>query len=276
MSVNPETPHETGFQLLTGHFEQRKGYRAWRERGTNDWLLIYTLEGRGRFGYGTGELVMETGDAVFLKPHTLHDCGVEARLEYGHLLWVHFRPRAHWTAYLQLPEVAPGLLRLHVPEPERSRIETRLAEVHALATGGQGRREDFAMNALEETLLVLDILNPEADRTLDPRVARAQTLLRERLAGRVTLPELAAACHLSGSRLSHLFREQTGTTPLQFLEAERLERAKRLLELTPMTVQDVAAEVGFESPFYFTRRFRRYTGRSPQAFRQTVRDTPEP
>lgn len=276
MPANPETPHESVFQLLTGRFQQRRGYRAWRSRGTNDWLFVYTLGGRGRFGYGAGELVTQAGDAIFLRPHTLHDYSVEAGLEYWHLLWTHFHPRAHWAAYLQLPEVAPGLLHLHVAGPERERVEERFAEVHTLATGGLERREDFAMNALEETLLVLDTLNPRAHRTLDPRVARAQALLRERLAGRVTLAELAAACHLSESRLSHLFREQTGATPLQFLEAERLERAKRLLELTPITVQDVAAEVGFENPFYFTRRFRRYTGRSPRAFRQTVRTTPEP
>lgn len=275
MMATPETPHEAVSQLLTGRFKQHQGYRAWRSRGTNDWLLVYTLEGRGRFGHGAGDLVAEAGDAVFLKPHTLHDYGVEAGLEYWHLLWAHFHPRTHWATYLQLPEVAPGLLRLHVREPERRRVETRLAEVHALATGGRGRREDFAMNALEETLLVLDTLNPGANRTLDPRIAKARTLLHERLAGRVTLAELAEACHLSPSRLSHLFRAETGMTPLQFLEAERLERAKRLLELTPMSVQDVAAEVGFENPFYFTRRFRRYAGRSPRAFRQTVRDTPE-
>jgi AraC family transcriptional regulator, arabinose operon regulatory protein len=262
-----ETPHQDVFQLFTGHFVQGKGYKTWRTHGTNDWLFIYTLEGRGRFGYKTGELVTGAGDAVFLQPTTLHDYGVEASLERWELLWAHFHPRPHWLTYLRLPEVSSGLFHLHVEKLYRKKIEKRFADVHALATGGLERREDFAMNALEEVLLLLDSINPRARRQLDSRVIKAQTYLRQHVKERISLEGLAKSCHLSSSRLSHLFREQVGMSPLEFLDVERLERAKRLLELTSMTVQDVAREVGFDNPFYFTRRFKRYTGVAPRKFR---------
>jgi AraC family transcriptional regulator, arabinose operon regulatory protein len=265
-----DTPHRDVFQLFTGHFTQHKGYKTWRSGGTNDWLFIYTLDGKGRFGYRGGEFIASTGDAVFLKPHTLHDYGVEASLEHWELRWSHVHPRTHWAAYLQLPEIAPGLLHLHVEKAQRRKIEKRFADVHTLATSGLERREDFAMNALEEVLLLLDSINPRARRQLDPRVVTVQTYLRQHLNERVPLEQLSKVCHLSSSRLSHLFREQVGMTPLEFLEAERLERAKRLLELTSVTVQAIAAEVGFENPFYFTRRFKKYTGLSPRDFRATV------
>lgn len=266
--VLPETPHRAIFQLFTGHFKQSKGYKAWRSHGTDDWLFIYTLDGQGRFGYQGGEFIARAGDAVFLQPHTLHDYGVEESLEYWELLWVHFHSRAQWGAYLQLPEAAPGLFHLQVNKPERKKIEKRFAEVHALATSGLERREDFAMNALEEVLLLLDSINPKARRQLDSRVIKVQTYLRQHLNERVTLEQLSSFCHLSASRLSHLFSEQVGMSPLEFLDTERLERAKRLLELTSMTVQAIANEVGFENPFYFTRRFKKYTGVAPRAFRE--------
>lgn len=124
------------------------------------------------------------------------------------------------------------------------------------------------MNALEHVLLLLDALSPARERVLDPRVLSAQAYLRGHLGESVKLRHLAAACHLSVSRLSHLFREQVGMTPLEYLETERLERAKRLLAFTNLPVQSVATEVGFENPFYFTRRFKRATGVSPRDFRR--------
>ncbi len=262
-----EIPYPYIFQLLTGHFVQGKGYQTWRSQGTNDWLFIYTLGGKGRFGYAGGELIANEGDVVFLKPHTLHDYSVEASLEYWELRWTHFHPRSHWLAYLEIPEVSSGLLHFHVAKPERKKIEKRFAEVHALATSGRERREDFAMNALEEVFLLLDNINPKVRRQNDLRIAKVQAYLRQHSNQRVTLNDLSRICHLSNSRLSHLFREQVGMSPLEFLDIERLERAKRLLELTSMSIQDIATEVGFDNPFYFTRRFKRYTGVSPRASR---------
>lgn len=232
--------------------------------------MVYTLGGQGRFGYARGELLTGPGDMVFLMPRTLHDYGVEPGTGVWELIWAHVQPRPHWAAYLKFPQHAPGLLHLHIGSAQRPKIEARLKEVHALATGGSPRREDFAMNALEHTLLLLDTLNPAGQRPLDPRVLRAQTFLRGHLGRAVALRQVAEACHLSVSRLSHLFREQVGMTPLEYLEVERLERAKRLLIFTNLRIQSIAAEVSFENPFYFARRFKRATGLSPRDFRRAA------
>jgi AraC family transcriptional regulator, arabinose operon regulatory protein len=79
---------------------------------------------------------------------------------------------------------------------------------------------------------------------------------------------LARAAGLSASRLRHLFRAQTGNSPRRFLEEQRLRRARDLLALSRQTIGEIAAELGFANPFYFTLRFKRQTGESPRAFRQ--------
>ncbi len=47
---HPTSPIASG-ELITGHFDEGRGYRILREAGTSDWLLIYTVRGRGRFGF---------------------------------------------------------------------------------------------------------------------------------------------------------------------------------------------------------------------------------
>ena len=84
----------------------------------------------------------------------------------------------------------------------------------------------------------------------------------------MTLDGLADMAELSVSRLAHLFREQVGMTPQQFLEQQRLERARQLLELSGRSIGDIAGDVGFDNPFYFTLRFKKLTGLSPRDYRK--------
>jgi AraC family transcriptional regulator of arabinose operon len=273
-SPRTETPRPEVTPLISGHFREGPGYATWRPRGTQDWLLMFTLSGSGRVGYADGgATVAGPGDAVLLRPGTLHDYGTAHGAAGWELLWAHFLPRPHWPDLLRWPEAAPGLLRLPLGAeggPDRRRVEESLWAMHGHATGGRLYRTELAMNSLEAALLWCGEANPRAERAsrLDPRVRRATELLLGRLAEPVTLDELAAAVGLSASRLSHLFKEQTGRTPGQFVEAERVARAKQLLALTSRTVAAVAAEVGFENPFYFTLRFKKRVGLSPTDYRR--------
>lgn len=87
----------------------------------------------------------------------------------------------------------------------------------------------------------------------------------------LTLADLAAQARLSPRTLSRRFREQTGTTPLQWLHHARVRRAQHLLETTARPVERIAAEAGFGSPTAFRDRFRQIVGTSPQAYRRAFR-----
>ncbi len=270
MPKRTETIHPTVTQLVTGHYPRETRMTTWREHGTTDWLLIYTLHGGGRFGYEGGQIIAQAGDMTLLRPGTRHDYGVAAEWGLWDLLWAHFHPLPHWHAWLDWPEEAPGLMRLSLaPTETRDRIVQRFFECHRLAGGALRRREPFAMNALEEVLLWCDTQNPYAEQIhFDARVRQALDYICLNLHQEITLASLADVTGLSASRLSHLFQEQLGMSALAFLELRRLNRAKQLLELTSRAVHEIAQEVGFANPFYFSLRFKRQTGLSPRAYRQ--------
>jgi transcriptional regulator GlxA family with amidase domain len=87
----------------------------------------------------------------------------------------------------------------------------------------------------------------------------------------LTLEQLASKASTSPRTLSRRFREQTGTTPLQWLLDARVRNAQALLEPTRLSVEEVAAAAGFEGPSTFRTRFRRTVGVSPVAYRKTFR-----
>ncbi|MGW0890857.1 GlxA family transcriptional regulator [Saccharopolyspora sp. NPDC002578] len=87
----------------------------------------------------------------------------------------------------------------------------------------------------------------------------------------LTLADIAERAALSSRTLNRRFREQTGTTPLQWLHRARLRRAQHLLETTAHPVERIAEQVGFTSPTTFRDRFKRVVGTSPARYRQAFR-----
>ncbi|MET7407342.1 GlxA family transcriptional regulator [Streptomyces parvulus] len=110
------------------------------------------------------------------------------------------------------------------------------------------------------------------DHTPVPRGSALEPLLdwlRDNLARDLTLADIAGHAGMSTRTLIRRFREQTGSTPLQWLHRARVRQAQHLLETTQHSVERVASQVGFGSPTAFRDRFKRTTGVSPHTYRRT-------
>lgn len=79
---------------------------------------------------------------------------------------------------------------------------------------------------------------------------------------------LAARAATSPRTFARRFREQTGTTPLQWLLTARMRRAQELLETTKRSVDEIALATGFEASVSFRTRFQKITGVSPNTYRR--------
>ena len=270
MADRPITPHSnpaTPIMPVTGHFKTRDDYAAWRPGGTNDHLLVYTVAGHGHFASADGQLCeTSAGDLVLVRPNTRHDYSTP-RGGRWELLWTHFTPRGDWSDLLDWPAILPGVGRLVGGHD----IRPLMRRLHLAATGPDPLRDRLAMNALEAVLLVCDRINPtRRHRQTDLRVRRVLEHISAKLDEPLTLERLAAAGRMSASRLSHLFRAELGVSVIQYVEMRRIERASQLLRMTPLSVKQVAEQVGFASPFYFSLRFKKATGRSPTAYRDAA------
>ena len=98
-------------------------------------------------------------------------------------------------------------------------------------------------------------------------IERAQAHLREHLADPVVVPRLAELVGLSPSHLSARFRAVTGFSVLEYVKRLRMARARQLLMTTTRTIADIALDVGYADPFYFSRQFRQVNGVAPRHFR---------
>lgn len=255
-------------RLLTGH-ERRTHNRCWRRNGTATPLLVHTRSGRAvvRIDGDDEPHVLSPGDTVLWFPGVTQDFGTDDG-EPWEIVWAHFHPRERWHEWLGWPMLGEGVARSSTsPVRQRQRIEDALMEMDAYARSGLPHAPDFAVNALERVLLWIDAANPGPTRLSEP-VQEAVLFISRHLDQRLSVRDVAAAVHLSPSRLAHVFKEQTGLAPARFIERRRMERAQTLLDSTSLSIGAVAAAVGFSSQFHFAARFRTVAGTSPSEWRR--------
>jgi transcriptional regulator GlxA family with amidase domain len=96
--------------------------------------------------------------------------------------------------------------------------------------------------------------------------------LEENLSKALSLDRIARRAAMSIRSLNRRFREQTGTTPLQWLLRARVRRAQSLLETTTDSIEHIATTVGFGSVTALRAHFRRGVATSPQAYRRAFRN----
>jgi AraC family transcriptional regulator of arabinose operon len=266
-----EVPSPPPGVLVTGHFREEFGYRVRRPGGSGNWLLTYTLDGAGLYRGTVSDLFARPGDIVLLGPDIPHDYSVPEG-GFWEFLWAHFQPRLDWFGWwsLLVGEEGPGLSHLEsAGARERARRSFLRLHADALATGELSR--ELALNGLEEVLL-LAVREGAGGRPLDPRVRRVLDLISSDLAGDYDVASLASEVAVSPSRLAHLFKQEVGEPVMGAVIRLRLDQAARLLEHTVDDIGAIAREVGFGSPYYFSRRFRRHFGMSPRQYRASAGD----
>ncbi|WP_142047766.1 GlxA family transcriptional regulator [Pseudonocardia kunmingensis] len=98
-----------------------------------------------------------------------------------------------------------------------------------------------------------------------------RVFVTEHLDEDLSAPVLAARMCLSERHFARVFREETGTTPAAYVEAARVEAARRLLETTDRPLEQVAATVGMGSVETLHRAFRKQISTTPAAYRRRFR-----
>ncbi|MFC8393791.1 MULTISPECIES: GlxA family transcriptional regulator [unclassified Streptomyces] len=120
------------------------------------------------------------------------------------------------------------------------------------------------------------IKRPLAPDTYGVTLAPTRTWALTRLHEPLTVPLLAAHAHMAPRTFARRFVAETGTTPLRWLLAARLDRARELLESTGLAVDHIADRCGLGSPSNLRLHFRRTLGTTPTAYRAAFAPTARP
>ncbi|MGG6314150.1 arabinose operon transcriptional regulator AraC [Paenibacillus macerans] len=254
--------------LSTELYRKGFGYFCHRPKGTRDWLMMYTVSGTGIVEKAEQTFECKNGDLVLIAPGTKQEF-YTAEESVWEKMWCHFTPGPNFHSWLSFSENIDGVLYLRLTGEINEQVQKAFERMLKYNRSISPMSEELAVNALEEIILLLARYQREqADAVLDPRIQEVVNYLTANFSQPIQLGELAQTVCLSPSRLTHLFKEQVGHSITEFLQMIRLKQAAKLLQTCSKPVQDICAEVGFNSTAFFSRKFLSFFGVSPGAYRK--------
>lgn len=259
--------------LFSGESQTRPGHRI-GPKVYDFYLLHHVLSGFGTYRAEGTEYRLRAGHAFLIEPERLIEYAADEHDPWRYR-WVAFAgsqsadlaASVGLTADRPVADTGSGLK----PAALIGRIQRtfreggRFAHIEAagllrllLAEYGKAREQE------NEPLL-------RAGTVGNVLVKRIIHYLSTQYAEPLSIESMAETIGFSRAYLSRVFKRHTGMTPVTFLLQLRLDKARRLLrERRELTVEQIAASVGFQDPLYFSKQFRRFYGMPPTAYRESM------
>lgn len=99
-------------------------------------------------------------------------------------------------------------------------------------------------------------------------VERAKAYIRENYSWDISLDDVSRRLKLTPYYFSKLFKQETGSTFVEYLTSVRMETAKKLLKNPELSIKEIGISVGYSDPNYFSRIFKKVMGVTPSEFRE--------
>ena len=242
----------------------------YRPQGMDAWVLNLTIEGIGEERTEDSPFLVHEGDLLCWEPEAFHWYGNENGERNWIHLWIYFFPSEEQKKLLAWPKIKKGIFHLSLIDGYiYAKIKGLFTEIYDMNSTHQPRRNEICMSMLTTLLWWCDSSNPRSKQNaIEPRIQRVQDYITSNLAIDHSVETLAQFANLSVSRFAHLFKSETGKSPFQFLEQQRIFRACKLLLLYDAAIGEIGRELGYEDQAYFTRVFKRHIGIPPREYRK--------
>jgi AraC-like DNA-binding protein len=299
------SPSGPVFELLPGDFGWADRVRVSEYIATGEWLWQRPVRsdfefwmlagGTGRFRLDGFECAASEGDLLLITPGmeveaertgrdnmVLRGCHFEFGPHgIGHT-WSSWKSLAHFLQHLAAEGSLAREGRLLLPACLPLEADSELLKAHdemmRLSSekpwGGRAAIYGRLLLLLSEIsrrfverAAALPLAEKSKDALASRHVVRAVGFIGSHLNDPISIREVAEALEVSDDYLGRLFREATGETVGAFILRRKVETAKVGLLSGNKSVKEIAAELGFSDPRYFTRQFRKREGLSPAQFR---------
>ncbi|MEZ5570931.1 MAG: helix-turn-helix domain-containing protein [Halioglobus sp.] len=255
---------------FTGKNRHPVNFGGFGDTQVDSWMLVYTLAGRGHFRAGVRVFELTPGNVVLVEPGTLVDFSGSEKTSWN-FYWVVFQCVDSWRSYLQWPLAGPGVRQLEIPPDAAAAIAVTLSQLYQNYIDVGALKPQLDHNLLEQLLLRCGNLLPrESNRELDSRIRAARAYIDTHYAKDITLADIAASSNLSPSRLSSLFRSETGSSVMAYRNELRLVKAAQLLLHSNLRIAEIGNRVGYSEQAFFSRIFRKHLGMSPRQYRDNM------
>lgn len=233
--------------------------------------VIYICGGSGEFIINGTNYTGSEGDILIYNEGTLH----EERSNPANPLKTYFCGIANINlSSLKKDHIIPDAISPVIKAGKYStKFETYISDLIKESSNKISGYETVCSNLLSSIIIfilrVAGIAENETHLDFTPKLSNeTKEYIDKYYSQNITLLELAKNLYISKYYLSHVFKNDTGFSPIQYLMKRRIEEAKKLLLFSDFSVNEIALTVGYEDPNYFSVIFKKAIGSSPIQYRK--------
>ena len=264
-------PHQLYVSHI-GYFPKALYHYCQRPQGCVDNILFYCVQGKGYYTLDGHTFTLNPNQYVIVPATDKPLVYCSDTEDPWSIYWVHFTSdalQAFNRAYHIVPEQGPqyiphnekgiriweemyeNLSRGYSPE---NLMNTNLCLYHLIATFVFSQQQNQNSSSPEKAIIreTIDYMKNNLDKT-------------------IRIEDFADLNKYSVSHFSKLFRLTTGMSPIEYFIHLKMQKACQLLYTEDSRVKQIAALLGYDDPYYFSRLFKKYMNTSPGTYRKSVR-----
>ncbi len=250
-----------------GYYPKAKDHFTQRIKGLAENFLFYCVDGEGWYELDKQRYVVKANEFFILPQHRKHAYGSSTNHPWT-IYWIHFGGEA-------LPQFnkTPAVVQHFKPSYIKNNgdILPIFDKIYKTLELGYSTDNLLFANMCLSHFLALFIYNAkyyiqtETDKV--DFIDSAILYMQEQLLKNISLSDLSKKYNYSVSRFSNLFKQKTGYAPIDYFLQMKMQKACQQLDFTSDSIKSIAYEMGFDDPYYFSKRFRTVIGVSPKKYR---------
>ena len=249
-----------------GFYPHARNHYRKRKIGASENILIYCIDGTGSISVASGSKQLQRNDYFVIPAHEPHKYWASSRLPWS-IYWIHFGGELSFYFKEFFGKV------MSITPNSEARIDDRINLFNELLTalelGFSIQNLNYANlclhNLLASFFFVENYRMVKGQKSSDP-VDRSIMFMQKNICKNLRILDFAKYVSLSESHFSMIFRNKTGSSPLDYFINLKMQEAIRLLTNQSLKIKEVAYLLGYNDPYYFTRIFTKHIGSSPSSF----------
>ncbi len=271
--------------IVTIHYLELNRNFSFRPESHDFWELIYVDKSSVVAQTDHGEVVINQGEILFHKPNELHSHATDGENSPNVFILsfvcksraMHFFENRKIKVNKELARfvyhiVEEGKKTFNLPHYDPNLTKMEFSDSPAL--GGLQMIKNY-LEILLVSLMRLETQNPESEviflrenESSEGITALAISFMKENVCNKISVGKICEHVHYNKSHLFSTFKKQTGSTVMQYFTRLKVEKAKELLRVGKLNVNQISEMLAFDSPNYFTKTFKKITGYSPLQYKK--------
>ncbi len=233
-----------------------------------DNLVIFCFDGVGQFSTPTCQGTIKKGDVLFLPKGVEHQYKSSINDPWS-IYWVHIEGHL-FEQFMDFIGVNNSNLILNISNQAAFIDEFE----QLLATRNKSYQLSsfiLASNIIKKMFALFTVNSPSKLEQLkqDFNLSKVTSFMEENISQKINLQQIADSLELSKFYFSKKFLQHTGVSPIRYFLELKIKHACKLLDESNISVKDVALQIGYDDPYYFSRLFKKIMGLSPTQYRQS-------